>query len=151
MFFSKTFGYALRGLLYLAQAGSNRKVQLEEIALKLKIPRHFLAKVMKKLAKGAIIDSYRGPSGGFLVTETTLQTTLLTIANLTGEPVQADSCVLRFRKCNTAQPCPLHAGALEIRNQWLHLLSSTTIHDLLHKENPNLVQQVTAGVSITTA
>lgn len=145
MFFSKSFGYALRGLLYLAAAGNSRKVQLEEIASRLKIPRHFLAKVMKKLAKEAIVASYRGPSGGFLVTENTLQTTLLTIANITNEPIHTDSCVLRLRKCNAAQPCPLHSGALEIRNQWLHLLSSTSINDLLQKETPAQLQHVTAG------
>lgn len=93
---------------------------------------------MKKLAKEAVISSYRGPMGGFLATDKTLHTTLLAIANITGEPVQPDSCVLRLRKCNPTHPCPLHEGAIEIRNQWIHLLSSTTINDLLQKEKESL-------------
>ena len=43
MFLSKFFGYALRGILYVAlMQDEKRKVQIDEIANKLSVPRHSL-------------------------------------------------------------------------------------------------------------
>ena len=70
MIFSKTFGYALRGVLYLSTINEDKpRVQLDEIAAKLSIPRHFLGKVMKKLVKEGVLSSMKGPFGGFSVNE----------------------------------------------------------------------------------
>ena len=52
MIFSKTFGYALRSVLYLAMLHEDKdRIQLDEIAVQLSVPRHFLGNVMKKLVK----------------------------------------------------------------------------------------------------
>ncbi len=85
MFFSKSFGYALRSVLYVASVGeSNGKVPLEKIAEGLNVPRHFLGKVMKRLVKEGILSSQKGPNGGFFTNEKTLQTPLLQFIHLTG-------------------------------------------------------------------
>lgn len=144
MFFSKSFGYALRSVLYLADAGSGEKVQLNEIAAKLKVPRHFLGKVMKKLAKEGIIQSQKGPGGGFVIRESTMTMPIIRIAAITGETAEFDSCVLKLRKCNSQNPCPMHQQVLAIRNQWLNLLSTTTVHDLLKKEYPDFIKSIAA-------
>jgi len=78
MLLSKSFGYALRGVLYVAMMNaSKKKVQLDEMAEKLAVPRHFLAKVMKRVVKEGILSSVRGPYGGFCINESTLQTKLI--------------------------------------------------------------------------
>lgn len=140
MFFSKTFGYALRSILYLSATEDPKRVQLDEVADRLNVPRHFLAKVMKKLASEGIIDSRKGPSGGFSCNESTGSTSLLTLSNVTGESLHFDNCVLKLRKCNAKKPCPLHHQALDIRNQWMHILSTTTVSDLLHDRTPDLIR-----------
>ena len=51
MIFSKSFGYAIRGILYIAvMKNEKQRVQLDEMAGKLNIPRHFLGKIMKRMA-----------------------------------------------------------------------------------------------------
>ena len=66
MFLSKSFGYALRGVLYVALIDKEkRKVRLDEIAEKLSVPRHFLAKIMKTMVKESVLQSTKGPYGGF--------------------------------------------------------------------------------------
>ena len=65
MIFSKSFGYALRGVLYVALSADKGPVQLNEIAEALGVPRHFMGKIMKRLAHNSILDSQKGPSGGF--------------------------------------------------------------------------------------
>lgn len=145
MFFSKTFGYAIHSILYMASRQVGQRVLLAEIASNLKVPRHFLAKVMKKLAGEGIISSYKGPSGGFASNELTPEITLLKIAAITGETVHFGSCVLRLQKCNSRNPCPLHYQAQSLREQWVDLLSNTTINDLLEGRQQDFINSITAA------
>ncbi|MCY7311451.1 MAG: Rrf2 family transcriptional regulator [Chitinophagaceae bacterium] len=143
MVFSKTFGYALRGVLYVALTNEVKpRVQLEEIAIQLSVPRHFLGKVMKKLVKEGVLISIKGPYGGFSVNETTLQIPLLRLIEITGEPEEFGSCVLRLRKCNAQNPCPMHRQIETLRRQWQSLLASTKIGDLLRKDQPDFIKSI---------
>ena len=109
MTFSKSFGYALRGILYVALLREEeRKISIEEIAERLSVPRHFLGKVMKSVVKAGFLSSTRGPQGGFYINEDTLSTPLISILQLTEGEGYFNSCLLSLRKCNAANPCPLH-------------------------------------------
>jgi len=143
MIFSKTFGYALRGVLYLALTQEKKpKMQLDEIAQELAVPRHFLGKVMKKLVKEGVLGSTKGPHGGFFINEATMVIPLLKLIELTGEPEEFSSCVLRLRKCNAKSPCPMHFQIESLRKQWQSLLASTTIGDLLRKDQPDFIKSI---------
>ena len=115
MFLSKSFGYALRGVLYIALVDKEgRKVQLDEIAEKLSVPRHFLAKIMKMMVKEGILSSTKGPYGGFYLNEVTLKTKLIQLVKITDGVEQFNICVLSLRKCNSKNPCPLHFQMLKL-------------------------------------
>jgi Rrf2 family protein len=144
MFFSKTFSYALRSVLYIAVAGENReKIQLDEIARKLAAPRHFLGKVMRRMAKEGIVSSVKGPHGGFYINKGTLDTTLLKLITVTGEAKQLDYCIMDMKKCNPQNPCPLHVKTESIQKQWSALLANTTIASLLSKD-PDFIRSLSA-------
>lgn len=143
MFFSKSFGYALRSVLYVAaETETKGKIPLEKIAEGLKVPRHFLGKVMKRLVKEGILSSQKGPNGGFFVNDQTLQTPLIKFILLTGEDEYFKSCVLRLRKCDANRPCPMHSRALQLRDQWEEVFSSTLVSDLLNKDQPNYIDSI---------
>lgn len=143
MIFSKSFGYALRGVLYVRMAGENKKmVQLDEIARELVIPRHFLGKVFKKLVKEGVLSSLKGPYGGYCINEKTIEITLLQLVDMTGEPEEFSSCVLRLRKCDAENPCPMHHQIESLREQWQIVLTSTTIGDLVRKDNPDFIKSI---------
>ena len=143
MLFSKSFGYALRGVLYVAMLNDSKpKVQLDEIARRLSVPRYFLGKVMKGLVKGEVLKSMKGPYGGFYIHEKTMETTLFKLAEITGDTEVFGSCVLRFRKCNSKSPCPLHNQVELLRNEWQHILASTTLGDLLKKDQPDFIKSI---------
>ena len=133
MHFSKSFGYALRGVLYAAASGRPR-VCVEEVADHLRAPRHFMGKVMKALVKNKILDSSKGPSGGFYVNEKTLDTTLLIILEITDGQKQFDACVLRFSKCDSQNPCPLHHKIQPTRTKMAEILAGTRVRDLLDED-----------------
>ncbi|OSZ77066.1 hypothetical protein CAP36_11630 [Chitinophagaceae bacterium IBVUCB2] len=143
MFLSKSFGYALRGVLYVALLEpKGKKVKIEQMADKLAVPRHFLAKIMKKMVQEDILTSTKGPYGGFSLSETTLQTKLLHLVKITDGMEQFKTCVLSLRKCNSKNPCPLHYQMLQIRDGMLAEFSKTTIGDLLDKKNPDFIKSI---------
>lgn len=145
MFLSKSFGYALRGVLYVALIDKEkRKVRLDEIAEKLSVPRHFLAKIMKTMVKESVLQSTKGPYGGFSLNEKTLDTRLLQLVSITDGVEQFNACVLSLRKCNSKNQCPLHYQMLKLRDNMLTQFSKTTIGDLLNKENPDFIKSISA-------
>ncbi|MEP7375225.1 MAG: Rrf2 family transcriptional regulator [Chitinophagaceae bacterium] len=143
MIFSKSFGYALRGILYVAiMTEKKEKIQLDEIAEKLTVPRYFLGKIMNRLAKEGVLTSEKGPGGGFSINNKTRKTSLLELVKITGDSELFDSCVLRLRKCNSKNPCPLHHEIETLRNQWHRLLAETTVNDLLKKDQPDFIKSI---------
>jgi Rrf2 family protein len=143
MIFSKSFGYALRGILYIAiQGKTGRNIQLDEIAEKLNIPRYFLGKVLKKVAKSGFLNSTKGHSGGFSINEKTLNTPLVDIAALLGELSESGKCALRFKSCNANNPCPLHYQVEPIKGQWTALLLTTRIDDLLDSDSEEFLSSI---------
>lgn len=143
MIFSKSFGYALRGILYVAMmSDENRKIRIDEMASRLSVPRHFLGKVMNKVVKRGILTSTKGPNGGFCLNSGTLDTPLLTLVELTDGLAQFDGCVLRLRKCNEDHPCPLHHQTIEYKNNLLKTFSDTNIGSLLRQDKPHFIQSI---------
>ncbi len=143
MFLSKSFGYALRGVLYVAlihQEG--RKVQLDEMAEKLKVPRHFLAKIMKTMVKEGILNSTKGPYGGFSLNDHSLKAKIIQLVKITDGVEQFNTCVLSLRKCNSENPCPLHYQMLKLRDDMLAEFSAKTLGDLLDEKNPDFIRSI---------
>jgi Rrf2 family transcriptional regulator, iron-sulfur cluster assembly transcription factor len=140
---SKSFGYALRGILYISlMDDENRKVQVDEIAENLAVPRHFLGKIMKQVAKAGIIGSTRGKQGGFFITKNTLITPLIEIVYLTDGKDHFNSCLLSLRKCNASNPCPLHNKFTKHRKGIFNVYSQTTIGDLLRENKPEFIKSI---------
>jgi Rrf2 family transcriptional regulator, iron-sulfur cluster assembly transcription factor len=144
MVFSKSFGYALRGILYVAAIGGpDKKIHLNRIAEELSVPKHFLGKIMRNMAKQGIVSSDKGSRGGFYINDTTLKTSLKKLVEVTGETDEPGTCVLRLRKCTGADPCPLHKDIELLRNDWQTLLTNTTLQDLLNKDSSVLIRSIT--------
>lgn len=143
MLLSKSFGYALRGVLYVALRQQHvKRVQIQEIAQKLAVPQHFLAKIMKRLAEKGILRSTKGPYGGFSITDKTLQTRIIEIVSITDGTGLVDNCVLSFRKCNAKNPCPLHTKMAKLKKGFIESLSDSSIGDLLDEKNPEFIKSI---------
>jgi Rrf2 family protein len=129
--FSKTFGYALRATTYLAIHGKNgNKVGLQELAQSLDIPRHFLGKIMQDLVRHGLVDSMKGPSGGFYANAQTASTPLIDILKITDGNLIFDQCALNIKRCNAEFPCPLHHDFAICRDGMLQVLAVKTVEIL---------------------
>jgi Rrf2 family iron-sulfur cluster assembly transcriptional regulator len=143
MIFSKSFGYAVRGVLYIALMQDEKHfVQVEEIAEKLAVPRHFMGKILKKLAKEKVLLSIKGPSGGFTLNEQTLKMPLMDIVMITDGPQLFNSCVMRVKECNSANPCPMHFHMEHVKVKLKAILSETAIGDLLDTNKLEFIKSI---------
>jgi Rrf2 family protein len=126
--FSKTFGYALRAIVFVAiHAQNGHNVGLLEMAQRLDIPRHFLGKIMQDLVRQGIINSVKGPSGGFYANDQTAETPLLNILKITDGNLVFNQCALGAKQCNAANPCPMHHDFATCRDGMLRAMSNKTV------------------------
>ncbi len=143
MILSKSFGYALRGILYVAKMqDESRKVQIDEIAMKLSVPRHFLGKIMQQVVKEGLLRSTKGPYGGFSLADKTLDTPLIKLVEITDGVDQFKICVLNLKYCTGLNPCPLHQQMEEIRKEFMGTFRETTIGDLVNNNKTDLIRSL---------
>jgi Rrf2 family iron-sulfur cluster assembly transcriptional regulator len=143
MVLSKSFGYALRSVLYMAAVHENKKyIQLQEIAEQLDVPRHFLGKVMKRLSKSGVIDSTKGHAGGYTLNSETLSLPVMQIVVLIEGEQLFNACVIGFKKCNEQNPCPLHHKVVAAKSQMMKTFNETKIGDLLQDDKQAFIRSL---------
>jgi len=118
------------------------KVQLQEISENLSVPRHFLAKIMKRIVKEGILTSTKGPNGGFSINKNTTSTSIARILQFTDGAGDLNTCVLSFRKCNASNPCPLHYQIQSYKEDLHALLNENTIGDLINKNKSAFIRSL---------
>lgn len=59
--------YAVRAILDLAFKSNGKPVRLQEISERQKISLHYLEQLFRRLRKGSLVKSVRGPGGGYLL------------------------------------------------------------------------------------
>lgn len=130
--FSKTCEYGIRAAIYIASnSKEGRRVQLKDIADKINSPEAFTAKILQLLAKNNIIDSIKGPFGGFEMCKEKMKSLMLNeiVLAIEGDKIY-NGCGLGLEKCNEKKPCPLHDKFQQIRADLKTMLTTTSMYDL---------------------
>ena len=109
--FSRQCEYALQAVMYLARKKEGEMTSIRELAWTLKIPYHFLAKILQRLTGKGLLVSSKGPTGGFALNMSAKEITLFHIVDAIDGVSFANSCVLGFPDCSGKHPCAFH-------NEW---------------------------------
>jgi len=124
--------YAIRCVLYLSRA-DDRIVMVDEIAQEMGIPKSFLAKILQKLAKSGMLQSFRGVQGGFKLAKKTRQISLLdVIAAIQGAPAM-NKCAVDKKTCHLSNVCTIHPVWLELRTKVEQHLRKITFEKLAYR------------------
>jgi Rrf2 family protein len=104
---------------------------LKGIAIAIDSPVAFTAKTLQLLAKNEIINSVKGPKGGYEIPGQKLQTITLSqiVEAIDGNEIY-NGCGLGLKKCNALKPCPLHNEFKTIRDDLKTMLQTTTVQAL---------------------
>jgi Rrf2 family iron-sulfur cluster assembly transcriptional regulator len=126
MIFSRPCEYAIRALscLALAPAGTARA---EEIAHAEDIPLPILSKVLLELARKGLLESRRGPGGGFRLSRRPELILLRDIVAAIDGLDQFLLCVTGLPGCSDETPCPLHEMWKVMRTRLMDSFDTITL------------------------
>jgi Rrf2 family protein len=130
--FSKTCEYAIRASIYIAvQSGQDKRVSLKDISREIDSPEAFTAKILQQLSRDGIIDSVKGPTGGFMVDKKKMARVTLSqiVSAIDGDSIYK-GCGLGLRECSEKRPCPLHDKFKQIREDLRNMLEKTNLLEL---------------------
>lgn len=131
---SKTCEYAVRAVIYIAQQTKDgNRVGIKDVAKGIDSPEYFIAKILQEMVRKNLLQSTKGPNGGFHLDEKYMKNSLAVIVrHFDGDKI-FNGCALGLKQCSETSPCPLHDQFKGIRNNLKQLLESTTIRDLVEK------------------
>lgn len=133
---SNSCRYGLRAVIYLAsRPKTGEKTGIKQISKDLALPTPFLAKILQLLSKQKILNSTKGPHGGFSLMKDPKKITLLDIVKIIDGEEIFTNCIVHNRSCRSVdkhkEMCPLHNDYAKVRAELIHVFRSTTIRNLV--------------------
>lgn len=126
--FSKACEYAIRAMMFVAQKSkAGERVGIKEITKGIDSPEHFVAKILQELSRKGLLQSVKGPNGGFYMDAANMRVTLAeVVAAIDGDQLFS-GCGLGLRECNEKKPCPIHDEFKIVRTKLKNMLQTTQI------------------------
>lgn len=132
--FSKACEYAIRASIHIATKSlDDDRASLKDIAKEIDSPEAFTAKIMQQLVRAGIIDSIKGPTGGFVIDKSRLNKIKLQeiVFAIDGDSIYTN-CGLGMKACSESQPCPVHNQFKIVRNGLREMLETTDLQQLCY-------------------
>ena len=128
---SQTVEYALRATLFVARTHP-QPLPVGAIAEGIDAPRGYLAKILSELARANVLESSRGPGGGFRLALTPEQVALADVVHAI-DGSDDRRCLLGRGRCGENPGCTAHARWAPIANEVDAFFGKTTLAELLQQ------------------
>ena len=131
--------YAVMALADLAKHNTKKPINLTEISLRQGISISFLEQIFLKLKKNNLVQSSRGPSGGYLLTKSPEEIKLSSIIKAVDEKVRTLACKKESKKgCNGKSiKCITHNLWDELETHINDFFEKNTLKDIVYRVNIN--------------
>jgi Rrf2 family iron-sulfur cluster assembly transcriptional regulator len=125
--------YAVMAMVDLATNSGGRPVSLADIAERQEISLSYLEQLFAKLRRGGLVNSVRGPGGGYLLARDADDTRVADIILAVDEPIRATRCTpgQPFGCRGNRSRCQTHDLWEELGNQIYLYLNSVSIGDVM--------------------
>lgn len=135
--------FAVAAMLDLAMQRSRDPVTLAEISRRQKISLSYLEQLFSKLRRHSLVDSLRGPGGGYRLAKDMGQVSVAEIIVAVDEPIDATQCGGK-EDCLDDQKCITHDLWTRLNERIFDYLGSVTLKQLIddHEAKQNGVAQV---------
>ena len=136
---SQTCKTAVKAVLFLAvKYERGEKAGIKEIAEYLDANEHTVGKMLQTLVKRGVINSLKGPAGGFYISKLQQDQPIISIVRaIDGENV-FKNCGLGLSKCSATHPCPIHNEYKEARDIMERIFKTENVADLCAPVNHGL-------------
>jgi Rrf2 family iron-sulfur cluster assembly transcriptional regulator len=125
--------FAVTAMLDLALHDGEGPVTLAGISRRQKISLSYLEQLFGKLRRAGLVDSVRGPGGGYTLAKGQAEVSVADIIRAVDEPLDATQCQGR-QDCREDQRCMTHALWTSLNEKMFEYLNSVTLADLVARE-----------------
>lgn len=129
---SQTAVYALRAAIRLAGHHGPGAVTVKDLARDLDIPRNYLSKILLALARKGVVESVRGPGGGFRLARAGGETSLLAVVSAFDDIPAHRTCLLGRAECSEANACPVHRRWTAVSEEVAAFFRDTSLGDVIN-------------------
>lgn len=127
--------YAIYALVYLGI--KNKPIKASEISEKSSIPKRFLEITLTKLKNASILNSKKGVNGGFYLNLPPNEISIFDILSITENNLTLFDCEKHLHTQTNFKNILNH-----MNQQYIELLKSITLEDLIKSESQNLIDFV---------
>ncbi|HSG99990.1 MAG TPA: Rrf2 family transcriptional regulator [candidate division Zixibacteria bacterium] len=131
MLFSQPTTYAIMALCLMNREYHGAIVKSRELAVTLGIHEAYLSKVLSRLAQKGLVQSHRGPSGGF---QLTADPTTISLGDILAACDDLESlttgCVMGMTECNESALCSWHDIWKQFREDASDIIRRVTLNEL---------------------
>ena len=136
---SSTCKTAIKAVIYLASKfESGENAGIKEIAEFIDASEHTIGKLLQTLVKQGVVNSVKGPSGGFYISKEQRKQPIINIVEAIDGKQLFKECGLGLSKSSASRPCPIHHDYKEARDKVEKLFSTRKIADLCEPVNDGL-------------
>ena len=127
--------YAVMAMADLAKINANQPTSLTEISVRQGISISFLEQIFLKLKKNNLVQSSRGPSGGYLLSKSPQEIKLSSIIQAVDEKVKTVGCKKESKKGCTGKSikCITHNLWDDLENHINSFFEKNTLEDIIFK------------------
>ncbi len=122
--------FAVTAMIDLAMQRGTEPVTLAEISQRQKISLSYLEQLFAKLRRRALVDSMRGPGGGYSLARDMAQVSVADIILAVDEPIDATQCGGK-ENCQDDKKCITHDLWAKLNEHILDYLGGVTLKQLV--------------------
>jgi len=139
--------YALRALIVLGLNHDQSVLRIHAISHQQNIPKRFLEQILNDLKSAGIVESRRGPTGGYRLSKPPEKISLAVVIRHIEGPLAPVSCVSEkfYSRCTCPDEakCGIRSVMKEVRDAIVKILEGVTVAELC--ERVKLLQGVHAN------
>ena len=139
--------YAVRAMVDLSYYSKGQPVSLKEIAGREKISISYLEQLFLRLKRGGLVNSIRGPSGGYMLRRPAEEILIYEIIEQVDEPLDLVHCIKVMESensCPNAKTCVTREVWRGLTDHVLDFLKNITLEDLRRRKG-KLLREEAAG------
>jgi Rrf2 family transcriptional regulator, iron-sulfur cluster assembly transcription factor len=135
--------YAVMAMIDIAGHSVGSPVSLAEIAERQDISQEYLEQLFGKLRKAQLVESARGPGGGYRLARAASDIPVAAIIEAVDEPLRVTRCDGdAVEGCVKGERCCAHDLWSSLGRQMMYFLASVTLEDVVEKRNLALAASI---------
>lgn len=128
---SNTCKTAIKAVIYLcSKFDTDENSSIKEVAEFINANEHTVGKILQTLVKQNVINSLKGPTGGFYISKEQQKQPIMNIVEAVEGKNVFSNCGLGLSKCSSKHPCPIHYDYSKARDLIEKIFREKNVRDL---------------------